>query len=1392
MSPSDPHDSTEAPRRGRSGRPPRHEGVVDTLREEVQGLHDRVEDAVEQALPQRARWSAGRIAWLIVLSTLGLAVVLLGGGVAWLTRHTEYVAGPLTGVVNRILADHSDLVLEVRDVRGNPFRSVTLVGPRLRVRGDSGPALLEARSMVLRYAPWDLAFGSRRSLEIGIDRPVVHLVRGTDGRLRMPQWRSGPAGRGPAREFDARLSVSGGEAHLPDSSQDIRGLELRARALIGKQDEIEVQRMSWARGPLHTQLRVLRGRLVAGDSVTFKLEELRTPDLALSAAGGWRRGARTRFAAVDLERVSWRWLAKVLRSGIFDVPGEGGGRFDVRIDRAVSGVGVAEAMWDSVPVKVRAGFRWERGQLTVTPLDGTSPVGAFRGRFVYTARGFDLRARVTHGNPAFWRAIGLAGWPAGDLTGEMHYWSWREAPAGSRLEAELGASELAGWRADSARVRVDAPSQAPGTFDVVMLRRGGRVLLEAGTDHGSWQGTWQATHFPLDEWPDGRATDIGGTLGEGRGTVEYRGGTLRVAGTLAGSPAEWLGVQAGSWRLGSVSGVLLPKPDLELSDVALRDAFFLGVHFDSVRAVVHVGDGEARIEQVTAAGGDTVVTAAGTARWGEAGWGTSLERAGARSGQFDWTALGPLELTGDADGVTFRRFVARDSSARLEIEGRWAVPGGSYDWTGRATGLDLRRLGLPLDWELAGTADAVLTVTGRAGDPRWAFEARALRPGARGHLGDSLRIALTGAPSRLTVQDLVYRLGTGWLQGNVAFEGTAQPWPLPLTGDGVARWLSTAAAWNGRVSAGSFPLDGLGRLVPGARGLSGRLAGVLDLSGRPAAPVLDLRAEAAPLAWDNVAAERLVIRANLRDERLEVPELRLVRASSVSTASGSMPLRLALGALPAVPEAPMSWRVDLRNGDLAILPQFVPQIAGARGRLDLHGTVGGTPRNLDLKGDAAVRDGQMLISGRSELIDGLRADFRIEKTRIIMDSLFARSGRRGTMRADGTIDLDGGRLKHYAFRLAVNDFTAVEPGLYEAEFDASRLIVTDGRLADGKVLPHVEGDVNLRGARVLFDFAKQSETQQLAARTQELFWTYRIRLLANSNLRWQPPDGDIEFSADLTLEQTEKTLGIFGDLSAIRGTYDFLSNRFNVVVADLIFDNVGGVNPTLDIEATTRVTPAIRGSSGSGQLQAGTDSERRMHTITARITGRAVTPVISFESDPNDWDQPTILSQLTVGRLLGGGSVESQLSAPLDSYATRWVLDSYVARAINAQLSPLLSRAFLRDVGQWRIERQQGGLFGGQGDVFITGAQQFNPGVQVSYSQRLPGFDRSGVTSLESTGTVNSIEQGLLERNVALQYRINRFFYITTELAQRRTQSTTALPTLVPEFNVSLKARWEY
>ena len=171
------------------------------------------------------------------------------------------------------------------------------------------------------------------------------------------------------------------------------------------------------------------------------------------------------------------------------------------------------------------------------------------------------------------------------------------------------------------------------------------------------------------------------------------------------------------------------------------------------------------------------------------------------------------------------------------------------------------------------------------------------------------------------------------------------------------------------------------------------------------------------------------------------------------------------------------------------------------------------------------------------------------------------------------------------------------------------------------MVPQVAGVVELHEAVVLYDFANVSETEALAASSKPLFWTYRIELNSTDRLHWRPPNADIEFSAALTLEQTADSLLIYGDMSSLRGTYWFLSNRFDVTKADLTFDNVLGVNPILDIEASTRLTVAERDNLN---LLTSTDSHPESYEIVVRIQGRSSEPQISFESVPGDLDQAQI------------------------------------------------------------------------------------------------------------------------------------------------------------------------
>ena len=131
----------------------------------------------------------------------------------------------------------------------------------------------------------------------------------------------------------------------------------------------------------------------------------------------------------------------------------------------------------------------------------------------------------------------------------------------------------------------------------------------------------------------------------------------------------------------------------------------------------------------------------------------------------------------------------------------------------------------------------------------------------------------------------------------------------------------------------------------------------------------------------------------------------------------------------------MSWRAEVPNGDLAVLPLFVPQFGSAAGKFELHAAVAGTPKHPDLSGTLRIRDGELRMAGREETLERVAADFTLDESRITLDSLTARQGDRGRVSAHGAVELSGTGFKSYAFDVRLREFTALETGLYAAQFD---------------------------------------------------------------------------------------------------------------------------------------------------------------------------------------------------------------------------------------------------------------------------------------------------------------------------------------------------------------------
>jgi hypothetical protein len=1339
--------------------PHEHHGVVETLREEI---HEVVEH-----VPQPVRWTVGKLFRVIVLSLLGLVVLLIVSTILYLANRTELVAKELTLVINQALATRSDMVLQIRDIKGNPFAGFRIIEPRVVYRDDQRP-LLEAHEMRVGYTFFGL-LQRGGPFEIAVDQPVVHLDAGPNGSWRIPKWtNTGKLGKGNQGTLKFGLTLNRAQLLAPTPVGHVSDIDLRLSGSTGAGTRVALERLRWRLGPWHSKLEELTADLESDrDSVRVRIRKLRTADIEMKLSAGWKPEHSEREIHAEITRVRWRWLAEVFVNNEFDVPGQGRLHVDAKGDKVWRGRFDADASWDSLAILGRGLFGWDGRQLQLDSLSGRSLAGNFDGRLNWSKAGWEIGGQAREADPSHWHALRLDGWPAGKLNGAFKYALDSRAKVNhSALDARLIPSEWAGWNVDSSTVRINFPGYGPDSFTVAGWRRGGRFTLKAGVTKGGWSGDYAIDAFPLEEWPDGRASGLRGTLAHGAGHVENHAGELHVTGDLAGGVTDWSAAHFSRWTLTGIDGRLLPTPDLT-AGLRLRDGFFIGLHVDSADAGIHLGDGDLTYTPAHAYAGDTLFTARGGASWSADHWRVLMTYASLASAQFAWVAEPPLEFSGDPQGTVFDRVVADDGPAHLEAKGRWAAPGGFYDFGLDAHGLSLNRLGMPLDWRLDGRGDARLAVSGRSGDPSWTFEGRSSRPGFAGHRCDTLSLSLAGRMNELRVHDLLYGLDGGIARVALQVTRTAQPWPDSLTGTAVLRWLQDAGAWNGVVTASRLPVDHLGAVAAQGDGWGGVVDGRLALGGSPPRPEFDLQASADDLGYRDYRAQHVEARATYHEGALEVPSMKVTMQDVVSTLRGGMAVQLALGHPPEVPDRPMSWTIEVPRGDLKLLPALVPLIQSARGQFDLDAALSGTARHPKLSGRGHIRSGTVRPAGREEILENVYADLHFDESHIVLDTLSAKQGRTGRVWARGTVDMNGFELKNYRFALTMREFAATQTGLYAMLFDGD-FAVTDGPRVLGERLPQVTGDVRLKRGVVEFDFANQSEVQKRAATTEPLYWTYRIRLDASNNLRWRPPDGDIEFNAALELEQTPDSLLIYGDMHLIKGHYFFLSNRFDLSQADLNFDNQKGVDPVLDILAQTKLRPS-RGDLAQG----GTLGKAQIENIDVHLTGRSSQPIIELTSS-SGWDQREILGELTYGRFQGEGVSQTDFAG------------NYLTRQLSNQLSRELSTFFNDAINQWEVQRDQGEIFGGQGRYLLSVGGALTPRTSWIVRQRLPGLGAdTAVQTAATSGTT------LIDRDVEVEYRINRFIYATTELTQRRVGLLQSGQTGT-DFNVNLKARWEY
>ena len=291
---------------------------------------------------------------------------------------------------------------------------------------------------------------------------------------------------------------------------------------------------------------------------------------------------------------------------------------------------------------------------------------------------------------------------------------------------------------------------------------------------------------------------------------------------------------------------------------------------------------------------------------------------------------------------------------------------------------------------------------------------------------------------------------------------------------------------------------------------------------------------------------------------------------------------------------------------LALLSVFRPEIREASGRLDIDVRIGGTTANPTLLGRGTIADGVLALRDTPVVVRDIDARVALVPTRLRIEELKARVGG-GTLSATGEIALDRGTVGAYQLALTGRNLSVTALEGLETVWNADATLV--GRGARGLV----RGDAHLVRGTYTRDLSITPMLLKERAPQDPIEWgrelALQVDLHLDDNLVVRSPQARLRAGGTLRLRSTVSRPTVLGTIATQEGRVTFRRNVFTLENAVVRFDDPRGLNPYLDVRATTRI---------------------RTYDVTMRLTGRVDDLSIRLTSEP-PLPQEDLLALVTLG-----------------------------------------------------------------------------------------------------------------------------------------------------------------
>ncbi|MFP3948578.1 MAG: translocation/assembly module TamB domain-containing protein, partial [Longimicrobiales bacterium] len=416
--------------------------------------------------------------------------------------------------------------------------------------------------------------------------------------------------------------------------------------------------------------------------------------------------------------------------------------------------------------------------------------------------------------------------------------------------------------------------------------------------------------------------------------------------------------------------------------------------------------------------------------------------------------------------------------------------------------------------------------------------------------------------------------------------------------------------------------------------LRGRLDLELRVRGTAARPVASGSVAVDSLGFRNLLLTRVEGDVEYEDRRasgtLEAWRDDLLAAR----VEGSYPVELSLQDMDSrVPTEPVDVRAVVDSFPLAGLATLTEAVDDVQGTVSGEVRLAGSPESLDPSGALNVQGGAFSlpglgirpngIAGTVSLTGGstaevdLRAtslgDARIEGTMALtppsdpeLDLSISASGFQGIDRLDLEARLGGDVTLRGTYRQPVITGTArVDEGVLRIEEFARGTEVID--LSDPRFFDVV--DTSFVAAQPEIEASPNPFLQNLRVEVE-------LGVQRNTWLRSRSMNVEMGGNLVVNWNRNSGNLVLTGELNAIRGTYSLYGRQFQVQEGTVEFVGTPGLNPTLAIQAVTRLRTA----------------EQEPLNITASVTGTLAEPRVNLSSDA----QPPIAESDLVSYLFFG------------------------------------------------------------------------------------------------------------------------------------------------------------